>query len=627
MTGTSRPHGFRALRALSDRLGVRGRLIALVLSVAAVAAACIAVAASGLVSGRTAANSAHATFDLAGTEHAAYEGWLTDDDQGNMVASLSALRDRHQLPLMHTTANQVRQGYAQAVANLSALAAHAPTAPLRAEAAHTLADVRAYNVFTQQVLRAVFAFDVKRAVYLMSVGNVHVSNGTQADFDAFGAHIAARAKAIDASATSTVSRALTTVVIIALVGVLLIIAATVLVLRSIIRPLRSVTDAAERIAEGDVEVSVTATGDDELGRMARAFGASVEYLQRIAGAAKRIADGDLTVDIEPQSDRDALGHAFTEMRGRVASVVGQIAESSDVVGSSSEQLARTGQQAGLAVGEIADAVSSVAAGAETQVRALAEARELTSEMSQSSSASAADVLETAEAVRATRELARDGAEAVSRATDAMRSVQASSAGISETMRDLGTMSDRIGGIVDTITAIAEQTNLLALNAAIEAARAGEQGRGFAVVAEEVRKLAEESQSAAASIGALIGQIQSGTGRAVEVVAEGAERAEVGVTTVEQARDVFSRIDAGVQDMSERIDRITTAVAHIAEAGGRVQSSIEQVLHVAEQSSASAEQVSATTQETSASTQEIAASAADLSKTAAELQSVVRQFVV
>src|SRR3712207_7453556 len=51
--------------------------------------------------------------------------------------------------------------------------------------------------------------------------------------------------------------------------------------------------------------------------------------------------------------------------------------------------------------------------------------------------------------------------------------------------------------------IAEQTNLLALNAAIEAARAGDQGRGFAVVAEEVRKLAEESQRAAASIADLI----------------------------------------------------------------------------------------------------------------------------
>ena len=69
------------------------------------------------------------------------------------------------------------------------------------------------------------------------------------------------------------------------------------------------------------------------------------------------------------------------------------------------------------------------------------------------------------------------------------------------MEGLATKSAQIGGIVTTITGLAEQTNLLALNAAIEAARAGEQGKGFAVVAEEVRKLAEESQTAAGQISA------------------------------------------------------------------------------------------------------------------------------
>jgi methyl-accepting chemotaxis protein len=375
-----------------------------------------------------------------------------------------------------------------------------------------------------------------------------------------------------------------------------------------------------------------------------------EALAELEHGLGAIAQGDLTYQLHPQIEQipstrgDEIGEltrtfnamvektqssvaAYNTTRENVAGMLREIAGNAEQLSLASQQMANTSEEAGRAVGEIAQAVSSVAAGAEDQVRSIAEAKILTDEVAMASQASADGAQQTADAAAQARILAEEGAQAVAQATEAMHAVRNSSSEASTAIRKLDAKSEQIGEIVDTITGIAEQTNLLALNAAIEAARVGEHGRGFAVVAEEVRKLAEESQSAASSIATLIQEIQHETRHVVEVVEDGSRQTEDGAAIVEQAREAFTRISAAVQDVGQRVEQIAGSIQEIASAGNRVQDSMTSVAAVAEQSSASSEQVSASTQETSASTEQIAASATQLANTAEELERLVGKFTL
>ena len=84
-------------------LGIRGKLIGLVVALAAISAVCLGVAVNGLMNARTKSQQSESTFGIFQQERNAYEGWLTDDDQSNMYAAVVALHDPHQRALAETT--------------------------------------------------------------------------------------------------------------------------------------------------------------------------------------------------------------------------------------------------------------------------------------------------------------------------------------------------------------------------------------------------------------------------------------------------------------------------------------------------------------------------------------------
>jgi methyl-accepting chemotaxis protein len=430
-----------------------------------------------------------------------------------------------------------------------------------------------------------------------------------------------------ASINSNKSSSTTLIIVILLVAILIGSAIAFLVTRYLKRGTGEMLRAAEGIADGDVDQKITLSSKDELGRTGAAFSRMIDYLNEQADVAAHVADGDLTVEPQVRSSSDLLGNAFRALVHNLRRIVGDVSESAGSVSSASQQMAATSEESGKVTGEIANAVGGVAQGAERQVRIVEEAQRAADEVTRAVSESAEQAQLTAEVAQEAREVAQQGVTAAEHANEAMRSVRDSSASVAQAIRELAAKSEQIGEIVQTITGISEQTNLLALNAAIEAARAGEQGRGFAVVAEEVRKLAEESQHAAAEISSLIGAIQAETANAVGVVEEGTERTQEGATVVEQTREAFERISSAVEDMSGRIEQIAAASEQITASAQSMQENIAEVASVAEESSASTEEISASTEQSSASAQEIAASAHQLSSNAEALSELVAQFKV
>lgn len=199
--------------------------------------------------------------------------------------------------------------------------------------------------------------------------------------------------------------------------------------------------------------------------------------------------------------------------------------------------------------------------------------------------------------------------------------------LSDQMQDLINKFSNIDKITATITEIANQTDLLALNAAIEAARAGEQGKGFSIVADEVRNLAEQSNSSAEEIQLLVREILGTINVFDREVAETLKSAEKSDEKINNTINEYEDIKKSSDELINHISIIGKEIIKANSNRTQVLNKVETVTALAQEQSAYIEEVNATIQQQTEAISEVGELITNINKLSENLEKMVEVYKV
>jgi len=263
--------------------------------------------------------------------------------------------------------------------------------------------------------------------------------------------------------------------------------------------------------------------------------------------AEKVAGGDLTVTVADHGRRDEIGdlnRSFGVMVENLRRLTSEVANGVAVLASSSTEILATTTELATAATETATAVTET-------TTTLEEVRQ-TAQLSSQRARAVTDVAQRAS------QGAEAGRAAVAETIAGMKRIRGQMGLVAESVVKLSEQSRAIGEITATVSDIADQSNLLAVNAAIEAAKAGEQGRSFGVVAQEIRSLAEQSKQATAQVRTILNDVQRAVSQAVMATEQGTKAVEGGAALADQSGQAIDLLATGSGEAAQAAMQISVS---------------------------------------------------------------------
>ncbi len=339
--------------------------------------------------------------------------------------------------------------------------------------------------------------------------------------------------------------------------------------------------------------------------------------------------GDLTkkIDIRRKDELGQLASVVNDMTDNLRQLIKQLAFSAQQVSAAAEELTVSAEQSAQSANQVAELTAQTAVGTQRQSQTAAGVLTAVENITAGIQDGVNSAQETADITSHTLTIVTDGNQAIVTAIGQMDNIERKTGESAKVIAELGESSYEIGKIITVIAGLANQTNLLALNAAIEAARAGEQGRGFAVVADEVRKLAEQSQTAAQQITGIIDKIQTRTDLAVTSITEGALEVKKGAQVVQQAGIAFETITQEIGGVAEIARSSAQTLQLLMGDGTKVLSAVQNVDAISSEIQRQTQTIAASLEQQSTALEEITASSQALTASSSQLEQAVGQFTV